>query len=507
MKNYLCYIAIAVMLCLCVPAVAELTGELTAVGYGSSISETHEEGEMKTYTLDFNIEITGESSGMADVLFLTDSTGSMGSYIGGIKTAFSSILADISASLPGLDIQYAVSDYKNYTDGGNYTAYGINLVQPFTADTTLVQTAINGMSATGGADGPESQLKAMVSIASNWLAPTGDLGFAGRPTAQKIIIWAGDYTGHIAGDEALSSGSPSAGYYPTLDAAIDAMNAQGIQVFGLNVRSESSGINSPFGGLADQTDPVQQQDAITSATGGESFYSVGTGGPSINDAIVGAITGGVETLSNITMSMDGSSGSFVIDPTSQTMIGAWTADDSPLSSSFSFDATAPFMEGHEVTFDMVLLGNGAELDRVPVTLKVWSNTPPDTGDAYPSIDCMKLPFHQFVPIEILGVTDPDGDAVTIMITEITSDEPTATAKGAGGPKHAPDALGVGTGLAILRSERSALGDGRVYVINFVAIDEVGEGTPGSVSVVVPKVPRRCSTAVDSGQLYDATVEN
>jgi hypothetical protein len=462
---------------------------------------------MKTYTLDFNIEISGESSGLADVLFLTDTTGSMGGFISQIKTALSGILAEIDTSLPALDIQYAVADYRNYTDGGNYSAYGVNLRQPFTADTTLVQAAINSMSAGGGADGPESQLKAMVNIAGNWLTPTGDLGFAGRPTAQKILIWAGDYTGHIAGDEGGSSGTPPAGYYPTLDATIDALNAQGILVFGLNTYGSGSGINAPYGGLSGQTDPVQQEDAITSATGGMSFYSVGTGGPDINDAIVGAITGGVETLTNITMSLDGSSGTFVIDPTSQTIIGVWTADDSPVSGSFSFDATAPLPEGTEVTFDMVLLGNGAELDRVPVTLKVWSNTPPDTDDAYPSFDCLRLPFHQFIPITILGVTDPDGDEVTIMITGITSDEPTATAKGAGGPAHAPDAMGVGTDVALLRSERSALGDGRVYVINFVAIDTEGEGTEGSVSVVVPKVPRRCNTAVDSGQLYDATVEN
>lgn len=498
MKNYLCYIAIVVMLC--APAVAEITGDLTAVGYGSNISETHLPGEMKTYTLDFNIEISGEAGGLADVLFLTDTTGSMGSYINATKTAISGILAEISTSLPELDIQYAVADYRNYTDGGNYSAYGVNLRQPFTADTALVQAAINSMSASGGADTPESQLKGMVSIATNWLTPTGDLGFGGRATAQKIVCWAGDAPGHIAGDEPGSSGSPPPGYYPTLAGTIDALNAQGILVFGLNVYGSGSGINALYGG-------AHQQDAITSATGGISFYSVGTGGPDINDAIVGAITGGVETLTNITMSMDGSSGSFVIDPTSQTMIGAWTADDSPVEGSFSFDATAPLPEGTEVNFDMVLLGNGAELDRVPVTLKVWSNTPPDTDDAYPSFDCLRLPFHQFIPIQILGVTDPDGDDVTIMITEITSDEPTATAPGAGGPEHAPDAYGVGTDIAYLRSERSALGDGRVYVINFVAIDEMGEGTEGSVSVVVPKVPRRCNTAVDSGQLYDATVEN
>ncbi|MCK4736855.1 MAG: hypothetical protein KAT65_30655, partial [Methanophagales archaeon] len=82
------------------------------------------------------------------------------------------------------------------------------------------------------------------------------------------------------------------------------------------------------------------------------------------------------------------------------------------------------------------------------------NQPPNVTDAYPSIDCLWPPNHKFVDITIEGVTDPDGDSVTINITGITSDEPTASIKGAGGDKHAPDASGVGTDTAILRAERS-----------------------------------------------------
>jgi len=51
-----------------------------------------------------------------------------------------------------------------------------------------------------------------------------------------------------------------------------------------------------------------------------------------------------------------------------------------------------------------------------------------------------------IPINILGVTDPDGEPVTLTITSITSDEATASEKGAGDPSNAPDASGVGTGM-------------------------------------------------------------
>ena len=140
--------------------------------------------------------------------------------------------------------------------------------------------------------------------------------------------------------------------------------------------------------------------------------------------------------------------------------------------------------------------------------EVYVNTAPDVTNAYATPNCTWPPNHKFVDVEIMGVTDPDGDEVTIVITGITSDEPTATDEGSGGIKHAPDADGVGTATASVRAERSGDGDGRVYVINFTAIDESGGQTTGSVQVKVPhdQAGKGCE-AVDSGQNYDATAIN
>jgi len=113
-----------------------------------------------------------------------------------------------------------------------------------------------------------------------------------------------------------------------------------------------------------------------------------------------------------------------------------------------------------------------------------------------------------MPVNILGVTDPDGDPVTITILTITSDEATATEKGAAGPKQAPDASGVGTSQAMLRAERSGIRDGRVYVISFMADDGKDGTCYGSVVVNVPRDQKSPSCpAVDSGQKYDATKIN
>jgi hypothetical protein len=135
------------------------------------------------------------------------------------------------------------------------------------------------------------------------------------------------------------------------------------------------------------------------------------------------------------------------------------------------------------------------------------NSPPSVTAAYPSIECLWPPNHKFVDITIEGVTDPDGDDVTITITGITSDEPTATIGGAGGDKHAPDAYGVGTETASVRAERSGTGDGRVYNITFDASDGKGEPVEGTVQVKVPHDQRGDCESIDSGQNYDATEIN
>jgi hypothetical protein len=138
-----------------------------------------------------------------------------------------------------------------------------------------------------------------------------------------------------------------------------------------------------------------------------------------------------------------------------------------------------------------------------------ANEVPDTSNAYATPGCIWPPNHKYVDINILGVIDADGDPITITITGITSDEPTATDEGSGGAKHAPDAYGVGTDTASVRAERSGDGDGRVYEISFTADDGNGGISTGTVSVGIPhdKSSKDGCSAIDSGQNYDATEIN
>jgi hypothetical protein len=104
------------------------------------------------------------------------------------------------------------------------------------------------------------------------------------------------------------------------------------------------------------------------------------------------------------------------------------------------------------------------------------NRPPDVSNAYPSIEYLWPPNHKFVNVTIQGVRDPDGDEITITIFSVTSDEPTG--------KQEPDAYGIGTDTVMLSAERLGTGDGRVYIITFVASDGKGGETIGTVKVYV-----------------------
>jgi len=112
------------------------------------------------------------------------------------------------------------------------------------------------------------------------------------------------------------------------------------------------------------------------------------------------------------------------------------------------------------------------------------------------------PNHKFVDVSIVGVTDPDGDPVTITVTGITQDESIGSEDG-GNP--CPDAAGVGSSTARLRAERSASGDGRVYHVAFLADDGRGSQCNGTVTVCVPKSRKPGASCVDQGPLYDSVV--
>lgn len=115
------------------------------------------------------------------------------------------------------------------------------------------------------------------------------------------------------------------------------------------------------------------------------------------------------------------------------------------------------------------------------------------------------PNHQLVPIGIGGVSDPDGDALTITATAIWQDEPlTGQGQGAG---HTPwDAT---LSPIQVRAERNGNpktpGNGRVYYIDFTATDPSGASCQGTVQVCVPHDQGKSGGAcVGGGPLVKST---
>lgn len=142
-------------------------------------------------------------------------------------------------------------------------------------------------------------------------------------------------------------------------------------------------------------------------------------------------------------------------------------------------------------------GTGSELGGIVIQ----ANNPPDCSAAGPSVATLWPPNHQFASINVLGVTDPDGDAITINIDGIRQDEPTDTF---GDGKFTPDGQGVGTSTAEVRAERAVPGNGRVYHISFSASDTFGASCSSEVLVGVPH-DERGGAAVDDGPLYDSSI--
>ena len=133
------------------------------------------------------------------------------------------------------------------------------------------------------------------------------------------------------------------------------------------------------------------------------------------------------------------------------------------------------------------------------------NQPPDCGIAAPSKSELWPPNHQFEAVSVQGVTDPDGDPLTITVTGIRQDE---ALKGNGDGNTCPDGTGVGTSTAMLRAERvgtpKSPGNGRVYHVNFTAADGKGGQCSGAALVCVPHDQRPGHSCVDEGPLVNST---
>lgn len=195
------------------------------------------------------------------------------------------------------------------------------------------------------------------------------------------------------------------------------------------------------------------------------------------------------------------------DPDTGAVVGELD-DTATLAPGASVSATRPFSTvglATNKTYLAVLLARPAgataeqTLDSARLTVV---NAPPVCAGAIATPARIWPPNHKLVAVKIGGVTDPDGDPVTVTVTGILQDERTDEL---GSGDTCPDASGVGTARASVRAERSGRQDGRVYHVFFQAADGRGGRCDGEVTMCVPHDNSPGAACVDQGALFDSTL--
>jgi uncharacterized repeat protein (TIGR01451 family) len=512
-----------------------------------------------------------------DILFLADTTGSMGGAITNIRTNATAIMNDVRVEQA--DAQFGAAEYRDFNCSDPF-AYRLN--QAITPSIADVQTGINAWVTGDGCDTPEAQLNALFELASNPAT-----GF--RPGSSRIVAWFGDASGH----------DPSGGH--TLAQTIAALQAASIRVVAVNVNS----------GFGDGLNATGQASAVATATGG-SFFP-GATNDQVADAILTGLSNLPVTVTHTVLCDPGVSAS--LSPASQsgtsgdtfafaetvtvapgtlagtyhcavkfltngledpafnesitivvpapdlritktgpaqvtegdnivysllatnlgptTATGVQVTDPVPAGSTFvsaspgcalalgtitcsagtlapgatqAFSITVLALPGSSITNTATIAGLQPDPNLANNTASVTTsiNLNPICAAAATGLDDLWPPNHKYVNGQIAGVTDADGDPVTLTITGITQDEP-VDADGNGDGHTSPDATVGSAGAFQVRAERAGGGDGRVYSISFSASDAQGGSCTGTLAVGVPHDQGSGSTAIDSAPpSYDST---
>jgi len=292
-------------------------------------------------TLDFATDIV-----QADVVFGMDTTGSMGGEIGNLKTGVAGLINTIRSNIP--NSAFSVVGYEDfptstYGSAGDQPFYLLHRVMTTTtaAGLTSVQNAVNGYSAYGGYDGPESGWEMLFQTATGAgtnqgganvpafnpavgppAAPpageeVGDIGGVGfRAGSLPIVVWMTDACNHnsTTGTANNYAGLTAATQTTALN-AINALSARIVSIISDDYTScsQADTINQPLAAV-NSTNSIVPPDAWGPAgvrpascavgqcctgqngagqapTGGNCplLFHVNSGGAGLSDAVATAI--------------------------------------------------------------------------------------------------------------------------------------------------------------------------------------------------------------------------
>jgi hypothetical protein len=438
-----------------------------------------------------------------DLLLLEDESGSFGDDIATIQGAAADcsdgLAADIwdGVSAEVSDLNGAVAGFSDFSQA----PYGVEfsedhvyrLVGDMTGDKATWLSGICNLNIKNGGDFPESQYPALTSAANGiaWdsngdgdLTDSFDTQPGQNPTwrmdtdVTRVIVLVTDADPHDSDSEGAY---PGTGFTNT----VAALNAEGIHVIVL-----TAGNVAVYADLATQT--------------GGSVKAISSDSSDIVDAVLEALA---ELKTDVWWEIDAAtcSSELNVNLVPEVHFGVTGNTTVAFTETIGIPEGTPGGEYHcDVDFIANTFGpDGEGVNIGTQTIWIDVNSPPVCDDAVASTELLWPPNHKMNDITINGVTDSDGDDVTITISSIFQDEST---NDLGDGDQAPDGDGVGTDTAQVRAERAGLNDndgGRVYHISFNADDGNGGMCSGTVTVGVPHDKK--DTPVDDGMLYDSTL--
>ncbi len=280
-----------------------------------------------------------------EVLFLTDTTGSMGSAGNGGLAKFQSavafgggVMTSYEAANPGTSFSWAVADYHDFIGDTPYVPVPYVVGSVFgTAAAAEAAIAAYGdpfILIGGGLPGqePEQQFSSLVELADGWETV---LGGSPQGDAERIIIWTGDSAANEGEIDYDPPGPVGNFTYPTLFNTTATLRDEGISVWGMNVGPATGGIDiDPAGGLA-----LNQATEIVEGTGGMLTNSVaGLAASVFGGEISGALDTAIDEMNNIVVRVD------------PTTLGAWSVNYFERNTNFPLDPVYPFNFTYAPTF-------------------------------------------------------------------------------------------------------------------------------------------------------------
>jgi len=281
-----------------------------------------------------------------DIMFLADTTGSMGPAIANVATNAGSIMTTVSGS-PGVgEARFGAAEYKDGEPAfcpSDPFAYRLN--QAVTTNTANVLTGIGMWSASGGCvSESESALNALFRIATDAATMFRPIG-----TSTRIVAWFGDSDSH----------DPSFGH--SLAQVIAALNAAQIRVIAVAVVTPA---------FSNGLDVTGQATAITTQTGGTLLNAASAN--DVSTAILNGLTNLPVTVTHSLSSCDPNL-TVTLSPASRTVT---SGTDATFTETITVALGAPQGTTLTCTVNFLLNGQPATGFTESITIRVNDVTPP-----------------------------------------------------------------------------------------------------------------------------------